>query len=36
MSYPVWKNKTNSFKKIDVRGIQGTRIDEEKHGKIEM
>ena len=23
MSYTDWKNKTNSFKKIDVRGIQG-------------
>ena len=23
MSYTDWKNKTDSFKKIDVRGIQG-------------
>jgi hypothetical protein len=23
MSYTDWKNQTNTFKKIDVRGIQG-------------
>ena len=23
MSYTEWKDKTNEFKKIDVRGIQG-------------